>query len=42
MLRGEIDLGGSWTPLGTLGRLGGALEASWGILELSWRRLEAS
>ena len=45
MLRRQIDLGGSWMPLGCLldvswGVFDGVLEASWGILEPFWKRLE--
>ena len=36
MLRGKIDFGGSWRPLG------GVLGASWGHLRVSWRPLGAS
>ena len=36
MLKGKIDLGGSWRTLG------GLLGASWSHLKASWRLLEAS
>ena len=43
MLRGKIDLGGSWRPLGGVVEASeGVLEASGGILEPSYKRLEAS